>query len=486
MTRSRTKTGTRAGMGDSATRARSLVNRLSSEVLRRIHEGALPVGTRLPSVRGYAKECGVSNETVLRVYDNLVALGYLEARRGAGFFVVRNRIESDTPRAAWSGNLRPDEAWLRVLFESGADSTGLGSGLLPADWLDQPAIGKALQTLSAGPAQFLSGYADPGGYWPLREQLRLKLHEQGIPAKSSQIITTAGATDALHLTIWANFFPRNYVLAEDPGPFLQIQRILAGGMEVMRVPRLEDGPDLEALQAACEKHKPRAFFCSSVMQNPTSTSLTPYKAHQVLKIAEAHDLLIIDDDTYGDLLPPAAAGSVGRLAALDQLDRVIHIGSFSKTVAPGLRSGFLAASPRQIERILLYRTVGAIHGTPLTDLLMHHLLASGRYRSHCEAVRTRLDAARGPVQDALAALGCRIAPMASGMYLWASLGPGVDALAVSRKLAPLGIQTAPGPVFSRAPEHTSHMRFNVAFAETSTDWAKPLAEAIEASRMPSP
>jgi DNA-binding transcriptional MocR family regulator len=480
MTRSRKSTDTAAQVRpDGRSQAHSLVSKLSGDLVRRIHDGSLAVGARLPSVRRYAQECDVSNETVLRVYDKLVALHYLQARRGAGFFVVRNQPPSEDRQPPWTGASEQGNAWKRVLYAGVGEDTaqiGLGGGALPAAWMDHEAMDQALRDLQrAGPAVF-SNHVDPHGLLPLRQQLQRKLLEQGIQVPASQIVTTSGATDALHLVIWSHFYPREYVVVEDPAPFLYIERLLASGLEIVRVPRQHDGPDLEALQAACKMHKPRAFFTSSLLQSPCSTSMSPYKAHQVLKIADAHDMLIIDDDTYGDLLPPGASSSVARLAALDKLERVIHIGSFSKTVAPGLRTGFLAASPKRIERILLYRSVGAIHGPLLTDLFMHQLLAQGGYRGHCEALQAKLDTARGGARQTLETLGCHVAPTQAGMYLWADLG--VDADVVARHLDERGIPTAPGATFLSRDERSSQMRFNVASVSMQAQAMRTLAEVL--------
>ncbi|WP_409160553.1 PLP-dependent aminotransferase family protein [Pectobacterium sp. B2J-2] len=479
MTRTPKKNATAAATIDrsqSTSRTHTLVGQLSGDVVRRIHDGTLAVGARLPSVRRYAQERGVSNETVLRVYDKLVALGYLEARRGAGFFVVSKQPAAKKRHPSISGIPDVSQIKQQLLFNEGCHAD-LGGGSLPDLWLPHEAIGLALREVSSVP---LTGQADPRGYEQLRQQLRLKLLEQGIQTHASQIITTSGAADALHLAVWANFYPGDYVIAEAPGPFIHIDRMMASGLEIVRIPRQSDGPDIEALLAACEKYRPRALFCSSVLQNPSSTSMSPYKAHQILKIAEAFDMLIVDDDSYGDLLPPAASGNVARLAALDQLERVIHIGSFSKTISPSLRSGFLAASPEQIERILMYRAVGAVHGPVLTDLFMHHFLAQDSYRQHCEMLRSQLDTRRNRVRETLLSMGCKINSASSGMFLWASLGDGVDAKEVAQQLASRGILTAPGGVFSMDRAYASHMRFNIAHASMQEDALNTLAEVLGA------
>lgn len=463
MTRSRktTEPAVEASEANSRSRSQSLVARLSGDLLRRIQDGSLAVGVRLPSVRKYAQECAVSNETVLRVYDKLVALGYLEARRGAGFFVKpKPQPTAQERRPSWAGAREQGWSWLRVLTPTaGAEPPAMGSGALPASWMNQEAMSHALRGLQQTLPEVLAGYADPRGYRPLRELLQSKLLAQGIQAPLEQIITTSGASDALNLVIWSHFYPRDYVLVEEPASLLHIQRLLASGLEIVCVPRRDDGPDLEALEAACLKYKPRAFFTSSVLQSPCSTTMSPYKAYQVLRIAEAHDLLVIDDDSYGDLLPSGLGGHVARLAALDLLQRVIHIGSFSKTLAPGVRAGYLAASTSCIERICLYRTVGAIHGPLLTDLFMHHVLAQDGYRQHCESLHARLDDARVAAQTALDALGCKAALPAAGMYVWADLG--VDADAVAQQCDGHGLATAPGSAFLTRGACSTYMRFNV-------------------------
>lgn len=439
----------------------SLIDQVAKAVARRIREGEFPLGSRLPSVRRFARERGVSNETVLRAYDKLVALGYLEPRRGSGFFVKRGGSQPEAPTRQWTANIASARRWQQLLRQD-ASGPSPGDGVFPDEWMDRNTVLDALRSLNKLPAGALGGYADPQGYLPLRQQLQLKLLEQGIHAQTSQIVTTAGAADALHLVIWSHFYPREYVAVEDPAPYLCIQRLLASGLEIVRIPRREDGPDIEALQQACERYKLRAFFCSSILQNPTSTNMSPHKAHQILKIADTFDLMIVDDDTYGDLLPAGAAGNVARLATLDQLQRVIHIGSFSKTIAPGLRSGFIAARPSRVERILLYKSVGAIHGPLLNERIVYRILSEGRYRHHCEQLRNRLQDARKDVHAELVAMGCDLPNSSGGLYLWGAISSNRNADEVADAMAEKGYRMAPGSVFSSSPALWSHMRFNIA------------------------
>jgi DNA-binding transcriptional MocR family regulator len=252
--------------------------------------------------------------------------------------------------------------------------------------------------------------------------------------------------------------------------------MMSAGLEMLAVPRLSDGPDLEVLRALCIEHRPRFFFLGTALHNPTGTHVVPHKAFQILRLAEEFNLTLVEDDTYGDLIPGGAAGAVTRLASLDQLQRVIYIGSFSKTMAPGLRVGYLAASSERIEWMATYRALNCLASNSLAERIVYRLLSEGSYRHHCEQLRARLADVRPRAADALQRLGLTLTHEPdAGLYLWADLGEGVDAFKVSQQLLEQGHLTAPGRLFSLA--HASHMRFNIA-TTLEGDALSALARAI--------
>ncbi|MBO9829194.1 PLP-dependent aminotransferase family protein [Xanthomonas sp. A2111] len=445
-----------------ATRASGpLIDRIFDDVRSRIEQQSLEIGERLPSVRAMAASMAISNETVLRAYDKLTAAGYLEARRGSGFYVSHGarRVGAPASQQRWSGP-SARVAWGHLL-EADGPCDGSALGTLPAEWGGGDVLSEALRAVAARPRRSLFDYADVRGWLPLREALSARLRTAGIGASAEQIVTTAGATDALDLVVWSFLYPAQYVLVEEPGPFIHTQRLLASGLWILRVRRLDDGPDLEQLAQLCEKYQPRAFFCSSVLHNPTCTSMSPRKAHQLLKLAEQHDFWIVDDDSHGDLLPRGQQGAVTRLAALDHFERVIHVGSFSKTMAPGLRSGFLAANSQRMERLLLMRSVGAIHSSLLTDQLVHHALTEGGYEPHCEKLRKKLAANGKTLLAKIRTRGWQARDTEGGMYLWTSFGDEVDARAVADVLRADGMMLATESVFS-SEGADRHVRLNVA------------------------
>lgn len=447
----------------SGTERQSLVDRIFERVVAEVQSGRLAAGKRVHSVRQMADECEVSRDTVARAYDKLVAHGYLESRAGSGFFV---RLQG---KPAWQGvetapsAFQPEWWRFQLVQPTGNLASTSGVGLFPPDWLDETGLAKAMRTVARGSVRSLSGYPDPMGYLPLRQQLQAKLRDVHIDAPAARIMITAGATHALNLIVLANLRRATEpVLIEDPAPFMLRDRLMACGLQPVPVPREADGPNLEVLRACCIQHRPRFFFCNSVLHNPTSSHIAPHKAFQILRLAEEFDLTIVEDDSYSDLMPPGAAAPATRLASLDQLQRVVYIGSFSRTISPGLRVGYVCANPKIIEWLLIYQTVSQIAGSSVNERIVYQLLSQGGYRHHCAQLRGRLDEVRQPVVEALGALGCGIEHEPdAGMYVWATLPHGLDAVPLAKELLAQGHLVAPGDLFSGQTHARSKMRFNV-------------------------
>ncbi|PTT77184.1 hypothetical protein DBR42_25620 [Pelomonas sp. HMWF004] len=358
-----------------------------------------------------------------------------------------------------------------------------GAGNLPASWIDEERIARAFRSISKHAHRALSNPGDSQGYLPLREQLQIKLRDIGIHTEASNIIVTSGAGDALSLI--AQYYlhrPGEPVLVESPCQPLIVDRLMSCGLAVETVPRLSDGPDLEVMRQLCEQLRPKMFFCSSVLHNPTSSHLAPHKAFQLLRLAEEFDLTIVEDDSYGDLLPSSLSATVSRLAPLDQLNRVIYVGSFSKTLAAGLRVGYLAARADRIEWLTVYRLISTIASNSFAERVVHQLLSDGEYRHHCEQLQVRLDEVRPRVAAEARRLGLHIdGEPDAGMFLWADLGPGIDSLAVAQHLLTKGHLIAPGALFH--DYKSSRVRLNLA---TTLDVGalEALARAVQSAPRP--
>lgn len=446
----------------------SLVDQIFMLVLRQIQARNLAPGSRMPSVRELSDSCNISRDTASRAYDKLVAHGHLESRPGSGFYVKASaKIQRPTPvaaAAATAKNRLARSAWRHRMLQSNKPYLSqTGIGLLPEAWLGEAELSATLRALGRASQRGLMGYGDPQGYLPLRQQLQLTLREMSIETSPANIVLTNGATEALNLIVMSYLrTPGEYVLTEEPGPFLLAERLAAAGLDFARVPREHDGPNIEAMRALCERHRPSVFFCSSVLHNPTSSLMSAHKAFQILRLADEFNLTIVEDDTYSDLMPTSPVSQVTRMATMDQLRRVVYIGSFSKTLAAGLRVGYLVASAERIQWVVGHKIASNIAGSNLSERVIYRLLSQGGYRHHCTQLRNRLDELRLPLVAQLQGLGFEVERVPTGgMYVCARLPGGADAAEVAERMLEQGHLMAPGLLFSYSEDWKTSMRFNV-------------------------
>jgi len=419
-------------------------------------------GSRAPSLREFARIHGVSTSTVVEAYDRLVGAGLLTARRGAGFFV------SESPR----GEARPapardplaiDGDWLlRNVYEHREAGIQAGCGWLPEAWHDVAAVSKGLRQLAMHP-KGLIGYGDPKGHEPLRQQLTRQLAELEIEAPPSQILLTHGASQGLDLVARRLTQPGDTVFVDDPGYSNLLSALRLRGLNVVGVPMTPTGPDVAALERLLALHQPRLYFTNTQLHNPTGASYSAASAFQVLRLAERHPFLIVEDNVSADLVP----GRAITLAGADQLRRVVYVGSFSKAIAPGLRVGFVVAEPGLLEELVYFKLVSGMSTPGINERLVHAIFMEGHVRKHVEHLRDRLAKAQERICRRLEHAGfVRFLEPGAGMFVWARPQEGeADALALSRRALEKGILLAPGHLFRPGLEPSPWLRFNVAYCD---------------------
>lgn len=449
----------------------ALVEQLVEHFAGLIRNHGLRVGMRLPSVRALAQSAGVSRDTVVQAYDKLAAQGLLQSRRGSGFYVAAQRrvMEPAAVAVAPAEVVEFDTAYLlRGIFRDDGENTG-GAGCLPPSWMDQGLITGAMRAISRQGARaelgFLS-YGHPQGFLPLRQQIASNLQAQEVPAHpEANLMTVGGVTQGLDLIVRCFLKPGDTVLVEDPAWFLIFGRLKYMGVNVVGVPRLPGGPDVMALESLAQAHKPRLFILNTAVHNPTGLSLSAGVAHEVLRIAERHDFLLVEDDTYADFLGAMPL----RLAAMDRLQRVILVGGYSKTLSGGLRVGYLAAKPEYVHRLTDMKLLAGLTSSLPAEQVVHHILADGSFRKHVDRLRERVDRARNRCLRKLEALGCHAEhePVA-GTFAWVDCG--VDTEVLARQAAASQLLLAPGLLFSPRQATSSMLRVPVAMADHVAPW----------------
>ncbi|CDM24074.1 Transcriptional regulator [Castellaniella defragrans 65Phen] len=416
-------------------------------------------GQRLPSIRAMAAQRRASLHTVVSAYGRLVGDGLLEAQQGRGYFVaVQGPLAA--PAAPAVEPALPDDPLFRLLQAPPGSVVKLGCGWLPLPWRDTDLLARAIRRTARLGRSGLVEYGDIQGYVPLRQLLSAHLRQAvRLDAAPAQMITTLGATQALDLVARHLLSPGDRVLVDEPcnGNLVRLIRLCGG--EPVGVPRRQDGPDLGFLDEVLARHRVRAFFCNSTFHNPTGAGLTPQAAFGVLRRAVEHDFLIVEDDVYGDFHP----GGRQTFAELDGLERVVYIGSFSKSLSASLRIGYLACPQDLVAPLVRLKLLTSVAVPGFCERFVHTILADGTYLRHVRAIQRRLATQQQLTQKALRERGWRfeVAP-AGGMFLWAGHPDLPDLAGFIEGLEKKGILLLPGPAFAVTADYRAMTRINAA------------------------
>lgn len=429
-------------------------------IRQRINARMLTPGAKLPSIRAFAVVMQVSKSTVVEAYDRLVAEGVIRSRPGSGYYVAAPLAPLSLAEIGPKLDSAVDPLWIsRQSLNAGDTMLKPGCGWLPASWMPRDLVRRGLRTLARADDAALTDYGTPLGLSAMRQFLARRMAGHGIEVSPAHIMLTESGTQAIDMICRFLIEPGDTVLVDDPCYFNFHALLRAHRAKVVSVPYTPTGPDIKIFEQVLKQHRPRLYITNSALHNPTGAVLSPVIAHRVLKLAEQFEMTIVEDDIFGDFeLTPAP-----RLAAFDGLQRVIQIGSFSKTLSALVRCGFIAARPDWIDALVDLKIATGFGSSNLSAELVLALLTDGSYRKHMEALRQRLARAMPEAVAKLKSIGIHpwIEPPA-GMLLWCRLPGGIDAADVARHALADNIVLAPGNVFSLSQTAGSFMRFNVA------------------------
>ncbi|WP_354317998.1 PLP-dependent aminotransferase family protein [Sinorhizobium fredii] len=441
----------------------TLIARVMATVRNRISGRTLTPGARLPSIRASATSLKVSKSTVVEAYERLAAEGLIRSRPGSGFFVAAPLAPLSLAEIGPRVEREVDPLWIsRQALEADGNVLKPGCGWMPAAWMPEEGLRRALRTVARASASTLVDYGPPLGLLALRELLARRLAQHGIEASPEQIMLTESGTQAIDLLCRFLVEPGETVLVDDPCYFNFHALLRAHQAKIIGIPYTPAGPDIERFAAALEEHRPRLYITNSALHNPTGATLSPLVAHRLLKLADQSGLTIIEDDIFADFEEAPAP----RLAAFDGLERVVHIGSFSKSLSAAVRCGFIVAPRGWIEPLTDLKIATCFGAAGFSAELVLTLLKDGSYRKHMETVRQRLSRAMAETVARLRQI--RIEPWIepqAGMFVWCRLPDGIDAAELARRALASNIVLAPGNVFSQAQTAGNFLRFNVAQCE---------------------
>ncbi|WP_416262235.1 PLP-dependent aminotransferase family protein [Gibbsiella quercinecans] len=444
----------------------TLVEQLMQAFQLAIRSKHFPPGGKLPSIRRCAQMCQVSASTVVIVYDQLIAEGLIKSIPGSGFFVIDKPMNyvNDQQKNQKAVDFPIDDYWLLTnVYYSHTSYSHFGCGWLPSDWYPNNDLSRALRAVARQNIS-ANGYGEPQGFSPLREYLSGYLSDRSLYAAPDNILLTQGASRALDIISAAFLESGDTVLVDEPGYCNFLTSLLMKGVRAIGIPWTDQGPDISVMGKLIKKHRPKLYFTNPWLHNPTGTCMSLNVAYQVLMIAEQQGIKIVEDHVSGDLMPPNSV----TLASLGGLERVIHISSYSKTLSPSLRVGYVVADVPTINRLTQYKMMSGLTSSEFVERIVLSLLKEGHYHKSLEKLRAKLALAQAEVGRFLQELGWElfIQPK-NGFYIYAKpRGSKMDAQTLAERAKKDGLIFAPGYLFHPQHMRSPWIRFNVAYSLT--------------------
>lgn len=442
------------------------------ERLRRlIQSGRLQPGEKLPSIRRLAKTVQVSPLTVIEAYGLLEGDNLIQSRPGSGYFVRPAdppRPNSDfAPAQAviiqdqeTSGFCQQFLASLQVQAEGSRIDFSSG---FPQPW-DLTDLQKIARRALAQDPESLFHYGFPQGQPLLQQQIAQLLLQQGLDIAASSIILTNGSQQALALAMGHAVQPGDWVIVEAPTFHGAIALLENLGARMVGIPMTGTGMNLDLLEQYLHSHRPKLIYTISTLHNPTGLTTSQAHRQRLLELANRYDCPIIEDNAYEGLhfepVPPP-------LKAIDAEDRVTYIGTFTKTLIPGLRVGYMVTTGREHQQILRQKLLHDFHVSTVSQAIVSEYLASGRYRRHLHQLRINHLHHRDVMLQALERYfpeaACWTVPR-GGLFLWVQLPEDIALPQLCQEAFAEGVLIASGAAFFPGQQGYPALRLNYSHA----------------------
>lgn len=433
-----------------------LYQEIARGIASAIERGALRVGQKVPSVRHMAAQKGVSISTVLQAYRTLEDGGYVEARPQSGYFVRHRAPAPPEPEAPFCESLiKATEistcALVEQVLRATSDPTLLnlsvavpGPLLLPTRAIER-AMGAVLRHHPGSSARYDMAPGCP----ELRAEIARRSVASGNALAPQDILLTSGATEAVNLCLRAVTRRGDTVVLESPTYFGSLQVLESLGLRALELPtHPREGLSLEALEVALESHEISACLLMPNLSNPLGSTMPDAHKKRLVEMLAAREIPLIEDDTYGDLSFAPARPCTAK--AFDQSGNVMLCSTFSKTLGPGLRAGWVAAGRFQ-EKLEWLKMTSSMANASLPPLAVAEFLRGGGYDHYLRRTRKIYAAQLEKMSEAVGRYfpaGTKLTRPSGSFLLWAELPAPMDTLQLFFSALEEKISIAPGRLFS--------------------------------------
>ena len=463
-----------------------LYEKVAGELSQAIEKGVFPPGSRLPSIRSTQKRYGVSVATVMEAFARLEVKGLVEVRPKSGHF-VKARLNPDNQPQTSRPNPRPgpvsivDLAMEVLSVSSQVDSVPFGAAVPNSTTLPLDTLARLHARAARVHRKQAGGYEDPKGAITLRRAIARLISDSGALVDPTQIVITNGAQEALNLALRTVASPGDVVAVESPAYFGVLQAIEALGLRALELPTQPvNGVDLGAIEKAAKARSISACVLSPTFQNPLGFCMSNEDKQTVVKTLNRYRIPLIEDDVFGTLgldhQRPVTAKS------FDKNENVLLVSSFSKTVSPGLRLGWIAPG-KYLKQVIRQKFLDNLSTGIIPQQAMAEFLDGNRFRRTTQTAGCIYARRIQRLREAVLASfpeGTKCTTPKGGFFLWTELPKEFDTLELFNLASKQGISLSPGRLFSRGNTYKNCMRLSCGKIEEEhiAEAARTLAQLV--------
>jgi DNA-binding transcriptional MocR family regulator len=446
---------------------------VEKNVMSMIDAGALALGDKLPSLRSLSAKLGVSVSTVNQAYLELERKGIIEARPRSGFFVRRESKRLPRTETAPTPMAQPRPVTRIGLIQSVLESVGAADRVALDVIAPGPQrmplreLGRITAAMVRAEPERAMGYAPIPGDQKLIHQIAYRSMEFGIPAGPDDPLITAGCMEALYISLRSICRRGDTVLIQSPTYYCFLQLLETLGLRAIEVPSdPEHGVAPAELAHALKTFDIAACVFAPNFNNPDS-SLTPDEAkREIVSILARRDIPLVEDDVYTDLhFGPKRPGTYKQF---DEKGLVLLCSSFSKTIAPGFRVGWMLPGRYRQKALEIKATTNVSSSAP-AQMAIAEYLRQGRMERHLKKLRTDLERQMDTMQLHLGRhfpAGTRVTHPVGGAVLWLELPKSVDSVELFFQARAEGVGIAPGAIFSTQDKFANYIRLSCGYPWT--------------------
>lgn len=463
-----------------------LHDRVAGFVRDLIRDGTLAPGDRVPSLREIRRRFGVSMATATRAYETLEEAGWIEARPQSGFYVRTPRGIALAGPGRGEPPGRPERvdvaSLVRGLVSDGGDSADVVTLSLAhpdsgGDLLPTKALQRSVTRVMRRDPEAAIRYSFMPGSEALRRQIAFRTVDAGCRVHPDEILVTSGCAEAVSIALQCVAGPGGVVAVESPTFFNFLTLIETLGMRALELPTdPRTGIDLDALERSLAAGQADAVLVVPNFSNPLGSCMPDAHKQRLAALAARYEVPVVEDDIYGDVYYTERRPPLVRAFEEAGDGCVLTASSFSKTIAPGYRVGWLL--PRGYgDRAMSIKHAMSVASASLSQLAIADFLDNGGYDRHLKRIRRRYRDQVERMRYAIARHfpeGTRVTDPQGGFLLWVQLPPGTSGVAVYHAALEQGIRVAPGSLFSTAGAYDSYLRLSC-----GASWTPAVEEAVQ-------